>query len=164
MAEPPRRRFTLADIAILVAASGVGAWGWRRYHAAAPTTPGTPRSFTVYWIGSEGAPWLLATTLGLLACRFLISSLKRDEILKRPGTAGLVAFALTWAFTLPKLYRFSWQFFSPVVTTGGLAVAVTWALMALNGSWRRPADWIDLAGLIAVLPAVVFWIAVAFAF
>jgi hypothetical protein len=109
------------------------------------------------------APW----TFVVLVLRLRPPRPRRwRHLWRQPGTAACLAAVLAWCWTalaflatldlnLVAPGRVSRTFYDwlqkylsdEIFSRLGLAVAVTWLVLALSGRWRRPVDWIDGLGL-----------------
>jgi hypothetical protein len=156
-----RRRFTLLDAMVLVAATAVGL-AWARANRASMAAliawqalPGRPTaSFSLsIRLPNNVLPFLAVWTVALLAVRLGRPSPRYRRLVRRPGFAacyavvlGLVIVAVevipNWAVT-PTCYLTT-QAGSPPATV----LAGAWLTLALGGGWRRDRrrDWIEIAG------------------
>jgi hypothetical protein len=161
--EHPKRRFTLLDAMILVAASAIAL---AAYRAMQPEV----RERDEPIVGS----WALLTSLSL-AILFLRLKPPRPvvrRLMSRPGDAACAASLLATASTgfLYLVVFINWKLFSssgigpsdaPIicVLANGPAVMATWFIMALGRRWRPERDWIGLLGR----ALAVGWVLVFFA-
>lgn len=145
----PCRKFTLADIMILVAASAAGL-------ALARTVLKTQNSpwYFAYPMGA-GSPIVLGLTVGLLVIRLRKPRPAARRLFRQPGAAAsLVALAsvAVWSVFLGiaagsgnpdrGLDGFSYVGFS-----AGPAVLGAWILLGITQTGRREPGWIDRLGL-----------------
>ena len=166
------RRLTLADLAILVAASAFAiflvrlSWGtegafhdWRMGHSAD------------YQDNLRIAPFKLAPALAFLAARMIPPRPRWRVIFRQPGTwaclaiwSHLVAIIILNTCLVTLLPRFrGWPLpnFNAYLDANrecGAWVGVAWATLKLSGAWRAEASWIDRAGRILGVVAIIHWV------
>jgi hypothetical protein len=155
------RRFTLADLMVLVAATGAGLTMFRPYLASL-VGPGFQNVShplrtieTTYGSWSFVAAWWM---VALLILQYRRPHPSRGRLARRPGhvacCVGAVALGVgildeltRLAFANPTGVPFSYyQLWITVSRRVGLAVAGAWLLLALSGRWRADCGWIDRLG------------------
>ncbi len=158
--EAVRRRFTLLDAMVLVAATAVGIAAAQgsaepiRRSLLGLTTFSQPLRFLVV-----ASPLLTPWSVALLGLALRPPRPPLRRLLGRPGIAALMAspvlaplVAIRVAIILRSVpinargeygIRLFWLNLIPAVDS---AVAVAWLSIWLGGRWRRSADWIDAAG------------------
>ncbi len=154
------RRFTLADLMILIAATGAGMAMFRPYQAALAgpgfQNAGVLRTIeTTYGAWSFLAAWWM---IALLIIQYRGVHPHRSRLARRPGhvACGVAAVALVAGIT-QELTRFTFQdpiikafsFHQSWITMSarvGPAVAGAWFVLALSGRWRADGGWIDRLG------------------
>jgi hypothetical protein len=179
-----RRRFTLLDVMILVAAAAFGALGGKLYHQdQARITIGAssiPTGFFEPWpfrVVSELAPFLMAATVGLSVLRLIRPRPPWRRLVRQPGTAACLAglytlasvalFGLLYAVVSRGLlgytasYSLGSQFYS-FCAMFGANVTLVWLTMAALGCWRPERSWIDRAGRTLGAVAILLWLALHF--
>ena len=155
------RPFTLLDLLILVAATGVGLGAMRAmspdhdmYIASyTPIPPPTwPNWVSVVVLGWAFylSPLLAAWTLGILGLRLRRPrprrlALQLGWVACCSATAGIAAGAVMTLVGI--LGRFGViHYFDLVPYPVGVAVLAAWAQLAASGLWRPRGDWVDRAG------------------
>jgi len=156
-----RRRFTLLDAMVLVAATAVGIAAAVEFAESARRSFGgmPPRNLLArYWFDAV-SPLLTAWALTLIVLALRPPRARFRRLLSRPGVvvcmasagaAVLVAIRVTIMVCCMTVkgrgdqwIRMFWWNLIPAVAS---AVAMAWLLILLGGRWRRSADWIDAAG------------------
>jgi hypothetical protein len=175
--EASRRRFTIADGMILLAATAVGlalaraVADWSLERLSNPTFPASIRRVFLLQAWTIGMDYLTLTWgLTLPILRLRPPRPGRRRLLREPGliACGAAAFAAAFgiAMRLPTLllpmagFRTDpRQWVVSLLSTGsiGLAVAAAWSLQFLSGRWRPVPNWIDRSGRALGL----FWIVAA---
>ncbi len=175
------RRFTIADGMILVAATAAGlAWIGRVLPTMTGNWPQAGSSFDRAWMLAVGGtalalPCVLAWTVAVLVLRLRGPRPSWRRIVRQPGAVaclaaslGLLAASVLMASVIAYLWMSgrwsgaSWKdlagtllewegLASPFV---GVGVAISWAMLAIEGRWRSERGWIDRAGRALGL----FWI------
>ncbi len=157
----PTRRFTFADLMVLVAATGAGLGLFRPYLAsfAGPSFQHSHPSLrtieTTYGAWScVAACWMVA----LLPLQYRGPHPRRGRLARRPGhVACFVASIALVVGTLHQLVRFAFRaltltpfsFYQLWITVSGnvaSAIAGAWLILALSGRWRSDPGWIDRLG------------------
>ncbi len=158
--ETSNRRFTLADLMVLVVATAVGLAMFRPYLAAmGPTFRNTVSSLrtieTTYGAWSFVAAWWM---IALLFLQYRRPHPSRGRLARRPGHAaccvavvalvvGTIHEIVDLACRDPAGMPFSFhQLWITVSVRVGPAVAGAWLLLALSGRWRSDPGWIDRLG------------------
>jgi hypothetical protein len=171
MQDRPRRRFTVLDAMILIAALGLGLAGVRFYQwsldAGIETRPGVRVAGTypvrIRYLGRP-APLLASLTIALLVVRFLGPRPRWKRLAGLPGCAACYTAALGLAITAltgemdallgafvtgrnPTPFHFLMMRSG---TFAGTAVAAAWLVLALVGRWRRNRDWdwVEASGIV----------------
>jgi hypothetical protein len=151
--EAAKRRFTLLDAMILVAATAIGLAAWR---AARPGVQ--KRSEATVPVAILLAAWTWATLL--VRHRPPRPPLRR--LMSRPGDAGSVAAVLATVMTaLASLLLYAGHLFfrsgigldaedASIIGTAITAPAIlaSWLTLALGRRWRREIDWVGWMGRI----------------
>jgi hypothetical protein len=170
MRDRPGRKFTLADIMILVAVTAVGAM-LVRIVLGSPLPYPTSRLAAVTWrYGRLASPFLLTFPAALLVMRARAPRPPARRVFRQPGTVaclvvladvlarGLLVAARSW---LEQLMRW------PVISSGdyvirtlfsGYSVALVWAAMGLTRTWRPEAGWIDRTGRAYGMLMITVWL------
>jgi len=155
-----RRRFTLLDAMVLVAATAAGIAGARSYLAAlVKCDEGLILAHFYRSEISAVAPCLFAWGLVVIVLRMIPPCLPFQEIVQQPGVAACLAATVASTFagfdflrsrfgpfqpsSLDWLLRIAWMDLPRRIVP---AVAVAWLMIGLAGRWRRSPDWIDAAG------------------
>jgi hypothetical protein len=167
-----RRRFTIADGMILVAATAAAL-------ATAKSFPPRPRSALLPWAAEiPKLTWAgLIFTLALIPIRLRRPRPGRDDLWRRPGWVSCISVAIALAvLLLQESLSFATIFranpvalFSPgtdlaffrnkigqIQTQGIIAIAATWSVLACGGRWESEPGWIDRAGRVIG----VYWIVI----
>ncbi len=157
----PNRRFTLAKLMVLVAATGAGLAMFRPYSAslAGPRTRHWAQHFrtieTIYGAWSFIAAWWM---IALLLLQYQRPHPRRGRLARRPGhSACCIAAVALVVGTVHELTRFAFRdltgrplsFHQSWVTVSarvGPAVAGAWLLLVLSGRWKSDPGWIDRLG------------------
>lgn len=154
MKELSPRRFTIADVMILVAAAALGCLLLRVYHANRPPfIPGYTPPF-VWKYATEASPIVIVWPFALLAARAIPPRPTYRRIFRQPGTMACLAALLHLAFyevtSYGKAYIHSFgfdvEYHFQLLLSAGYAVAIAWLAMSLVGAWRPEASWVDRAG------------------
>lgn len=166
MDEPPRRRVTLADLLLLIAAVGVAS-ALDRAILVGQGLRGSPASMLSVTV--TGACWVaLALSIALIPIRLRRPRPEWALLRDRPGfvasIAALSGLVLETINDLPAMSRYphgveSWLYSTPFPTNIAPLVAVSWLVLALGGRWSTGPgpDWVDRAGLaLGVLWLVAF--------
>jgi hypothetical protein len=170
-----RRRFTLLDVMILVAAVAFGAARSRWYHQQQASLSGFVRLPWPLPIGAEVAPFLMAATIALFVMRLRQPRPRWRRLVRQPGTAACLAGIFTLAMGgLDALHMLiGWLTGGPsftyiTYTLGGhlygfcvgfgAAVALVWLTMAVLGCRRPEKSWIDRAGRFLGWGAIAYWL------
>ena len=158
------RRFTLADILILVAAAAIASGLNHAYHRSGPP-PTNPWPHPYPWqVCTEAAPWVIAAALALLICRVLPPTPGLRRALRQPGTIsvativiGTIPEEIAWLMIdLPQ--NSSWVSGLRAIIFSGGHVMVVWSLMILQRRWRWPSDWIEWAGTLLGMLIIGLWL------
>jgi len=170
------RRFTLADLMVLVAATGAGLAMFRPYLASlnSPIFRNGAHHFrtieTTYGTWSCVAAWWM---IALLILQYRRPHPSRGRLVRRPGHSAccVAAVALVvggvheltrFAFGDPTGVPFSFhQLWITVSVRVGPAVAGAWLLLALSGRWQSDPGWIDRLGRVlgcCWIGWLLFWI------
>lgn len=147
----PCRKFTLADIMILVAATAAG-FALGRFMLESVNLP----QFNAYPM-EAGSSVLSTLTLGFLVLRLKHPRPAARVLFRHPGSAaGLVALVAVsvWAATVgiaalmpPRHHQDPLDAFAYVGLSGGAAVLGAWVLLRVTRMGRREPGWIDRLGL-----------------
>jgi hypothetical protein len=165
-----RRRFTLLDALVLIAALAVGfAWAshWRHSDSAGMAYPGEEGG-PVLMHRIEVAAWwawglshcAAAVTIALVALRLRGPRMPLGELAREPGTVACTAVLLAavadvcsklnylayWATGDRKENPFSYIDIALTPRSEFLGVAAAWSVLAACGLWRPQPGWIDRAG------------------
>jgi len=161
MSREARRRFTLLDAMVLVAATAVGIALARGYLGAfGRTFFGTPPIYGLHRFWAAGAsPCLTAWALALIGLRWPTPRRRRKRVIRQPGDAACMATAVGAAsvavLSSLTFYRMTnqgqqdvWAVMLAMNLSPSVAAAVSavWLMILLDGRWRPRADWIDAAG------------------
>ena len=168
MEATPRRRFTIADGMILVAATALALVELGLQHAAwEPTWDSVAPKAT--WAG-------LVFTFALVAIRLRLPRPGRDDLWRQPGWVACASVSIVLAVLLLEeslrlarnlvlMPQFALhftvamvlpQFLDRLPRLATLVIVAAWSILALGGRWKAEAGWIDRTGrLIGVL-----WIAI----
>jgi hypothetical protein len=159
-----RRRFTIVDAMVLVAATALGVacfqlWPEWYLSTAGRSVAATLKEAVGYWGPMIGATIALPWSVALLALRFRRPQPPLRLLVCQPGTVA--AFAA--AFGVPLIlvdskYAMGGAFmfaFTAAARVGPL-VGFGWIVLALSGAWRSEPDWIDRTGRVVDI----FWIAI----
>jgi hypothetical protein len=170
------RRFTLADVMILVASAAVGLVLWRFMNESGGFSTGLGSPWLL-WLGLELTPFLLVTAIGLLVVRVRPPRPPTWRILRQPGTvACLVVLANTIVSPSLTLAReFVAAFLGRPALLGairiataalysGHSVAIAWAVLALARAWRPEPSWIDRAGRCFGVFLIALWLLLSLGF
>ena len=169
-----RRRFTLLDVMILVAATAVGIAAARGYLGAeGRACVWTNPSWDFYRVRiAAAAPCLTAWGLALLGLRLGTPRRRLRRLIWQPGFSACLAEMVGVASALLRSALPPYQMMTqdqqdiwilmlvvklaPSVVP---AIATTWLLILLGGRWRRRSDWIDGAGRMLGLAWFVMFLA-----
>jgi hypothetical protein len=175
MPKPSLRRFTMGDLMILIAGCAAGIAWTQLYWADIVRsmkfigTPTMRQSFNRFF--EIPTPSLIMIGLGVLICRLRSPRPSLRRLARQPGSVALgcmalalmsegILLAIGWAVAptfdqllpLPKtpgyvtvfpardlslIYRFGFV---------GMAIAVSWLMLAISGRWRPEPSWIDRTG------------------
>ncbi len=168
-----RRRFTLLDAIVLIAATAVGLLGFRAFfrdvldalpwtnvvEGVSRATPGQLGRFAVYLLLVGGPPFLACLSVALLVLRLRPPRPRRPA--RQPGTAASLAVVVTLLLGGGLLFTvlgFLWCrgdldlsaddailsfLLSPLITT---TIVASWLWRACDGGLRPEPSWIDRAG------------------
>jgi hypothetical protein len=175
MHTPAKRRLTLLDVMVFVAATGLG-FGLARIEWEA-----TKWAFPGWSLGDR--PWLdlfqlvlTATGLGTIVLRLLPPRPRLRQLAREPGTLALIGILATVATdsvgTIPHWFVFGqsdiehrWgiALVSYLRQIGsylrlGPAVVLAWTIGAIQGLNWREADWVEWIGRAIGAAFVVLWI------
>jgi hypothetical protein len=156
----PNRRFTIADLLVLVAATGAGLTMFRPYLAslagAGYQNAQQLRTIeTIYGAWSLIAAWWMIV---LLLLQYHGPHPRRGRLARRPGHAaccvaavalvvGAVHEASRVAFADLTGVPFSFhQLWITASARVGPAIAGAWLLLALSGRWKSDPGWMDRLG------------------
>ncbi len=161
-----RRRFTLLDLMVLIAAFAV-CWmvpkTFRRLSRRKPTqfttSASTPRS--------SGASWLVSASVALAVLVIFVPKPGGRERFRQPGALAMLMVAFTWVYDVIQTaiqggmlwlttgQSFSdggfWYLFGPIYDVSFravLAVMASWITLALLGLGRPESNWLDRSGRI----------------
>ncbi len=149
MPRVPCRKFTLADIMVLVAASAAGL-ALARSVLEAQNSPW----YFAYPMGA-GSPIVLGLTVGLLGIRLRKPRPAARRLFRQPGAAAsLVALASVAVWSVFLGIRAGsgnpdrgLEGFSYVGASAGPAVLGAWILLGITQTGRREPGWLDRSGL-----------------
>ncbi len=167
MTDKNPRRFTIADVMILIAAAAVGLVMHRHHHASMNAAMANSwvwaRAQT--WL-MEMAPFLLVSPPALLAARAIRPRPATRRIFRQPGTVACLAcvfqeatsevFYFLSRFRTAIQYSFDFHLYHALYM--GSSVALAWGLQWLMGVWRPESGWIDRAGRGLGILLIVVWI------
>ncbi len=162
----PRRRFTLLDAMILVAATAVGYAGVRVTYHIMRVNPGEFLQFAsvgdflnlTFVLSLLAMPVLASWTLTLIPLRLLAPRPRFRRLARQPGFAAAVAPTMAAMFLTPpiafgeilSMNQSHWDPFLviyPLVPASlGVSVVVAWSLLLLGRRWRAEPSWIDRLG------------------
>jgi len=144
----PCRKFTLADIMILVAFTAGGLAMAR--HVSLPTS----RDWWYVYPMEKGSPVLAAWTVAVLALRLRTPRPAARRVFRQPGAAaGLVSVATlaVWAVIQAiEAYRNPQGYLTLIVFSGigvGAAVLGAWLVLLVTRTVRPERGWIDRSGI-----------------
>jgi hypothetical protein len=172
------RRFTLADVMILVAAAAGGMALSKALHDyAGGLRRDVVLPYTVWW-AKELPPFVLAAAIGLLIVRGRSPRPPARRFLREPGTiACLVVLGNSIAALLIYSVRMllTWHFrhvgallgpLSVLSSTlySGHAVAIAWAVLAVTRVWRPDPGWIDRTGRCFGIFLIALWLSMMVGF
>jgi hypothetical protein len=171
MRDRPGRKFTVADIMILVAAAAVGALLLRVLVENRTWYPPGLRVPLAWKYGLEASPLLLSFPIALLLMRARAPRPPARRVFRQPGTVACLAVLVTFFTHSLSYVARTWlgTFFNAPITFGvevfviqtlytGHSVALVWAVMALTRTWRPEASWIDRAGRAYGVLMIVVWL------
>jgi hypothetical protein len=158
-----RRRLTVLDAMVLVAAAGFALEGarWNQQGAYRPwSIPGMPWAFR---FGTVSSPFLVAGAVGLLVLRLRPPRPRLRRLVRQPGTSACLALLLAVVihyglnFALPmqlvalgltrlKLTLIPFSQYWGLYQTIGDVTLIVWLTQATLGAWRPERFWIDRAG------------------
>jgi hypothetical protein len=167
MSASPKRRFTLIDAMILIAATALGLALdlWMRRKPVFSRVPHTAWLSSLYyalepWLSTGGCVALF-WTLAVLPLRLRKPRPTRRRLWRQPGViacsaAGLAALlsvvsSIPEGLGPPNLGE-DWSFWYGLAVAAtasganGPAIAVAWTVLTLSGAWRAEASWIDRLG------------------
>jgi hypothetical protein len=154
--------------------------GWLDYSRWSEWLAQLQPRFVLYMLSDATAPLIVVATAGtgiLLVLRHMPPRPSRRRIARQSGMAACIVASLSLAWVAMAYLLFElmlsgfpgYQFdrirmvqtliIHLVFPLVGVSVMTTWVQNALAGRWRRPADWIDLAGIVVGI----FWIVIGFA-
>ncbi len=157
---PVTRRFTLADLMILVVATGLGLALLRPYLEAFNRpgmvwSPATRAIETTYGVWSPIAAWWM---IALILIQYGGPHPRRARLIRRPGHVAccVAAVALGWGLVHAiagyasrdlngSPFSFQ-QFWITISVPVGPAVEGAWLVLALSGRWRADPGWVDRLG------------------
>lgn len=174
MARPTPRRLTLTDLAILIAAFAFGLIGLRVVREERAALPSYVFSPSEAW-QIDACPFLISACLALLIAGLIGPRPTLRLWARQPGTLAclmIFGYFLLRAAQVAVLHQIVIIFEDvgtylvglPIVMTdswsGGMLVASSWVALALARRWRPEPNWIDRAGrmlgVIAIIGAIVF--------
>lgn len=174
MPETPRRRFTLFDGMVLIAATAVGIACFRALWGSFEISLPRPHSLAAWLelfltILVVGWPMLAIWTVAILFLRLLKPRPRRLLLTRQPGLIACVAVVTAIAlvvslvvgigligWVLNGTMQFVWSdfdsstgvelfiFVMPIIIQIGVLGA--WGTLALTGRWRSERSWIDRVG------------------
>ena len=169
---PPK----MADLAILIGgtALALGLWRMSWDDLSSRFNPGV-KHLLAYRMALTIAPALLGFASALLALRLVPPRPRWILVFRQPGTSACVAIL---GQMLSIVLTFSWHvFLVPIVGSpiyppryvsyntyleanreAGAWVAVAWATLALARAWRPEPSWIDRAGRVLGVLAILHWL------
>lgn len=164
----PRRRFTIADGMILVAASAVGLLilredmpGFLEELRTPGAGLGTTPARLLLWVVGPPSGLFVAWAPGLIAVRLRSPRPRGRRLVRQPGLVAAVALlvaivpGLLWCLSLWSYRpgfrdRFNFHERWVLVTEwADAAVAGSWLALIVAGRWRAEASWIDRLGRIS---------------
>lgn len=174
MAEPAARRFSLADVMILVAAAAVAMVLSRLLNADTGPVRILPSTFVTAW-AVQASPFLIVAPFALLAVRFRRPRPPLRRVFRQPGTVACLAVVFSWVMSsLPLLLkvflltalrpsspRYGVQIYLHSTLYMGSTVVLAWTVLALARAWRPEASWIDRAGRRLGVTFIVVWVVVS---
>jgi hypothetical protein len=166
-----RRRFTLADLMVLIAvvAVSIPLMRWIKFEPKLPIGTGSispSPSNWIYWFWSGEPSCVVATTmLALIPLRWLGSRPSASRIVRQPGAVACLAGAGAMIVGLancliseaifsnsdapgvlgPAVQLNSW-YWREALGSIPLAILGVWTALAMSGRWSPEASWIDRAG------------------
>lgn len=164
--DEPRRRFTLLDGMVLIAAIAAGLGAARvisQSHLGSNITSAgdawTLLLLAAHWL-VIAAPCAVSLSITLLVLRFVRPRPPRRRMFRQPGTVAILAGALcpltsAWP-SLPLILALSpasrssdWDEVLAIIAVlqNGAAVAVAWTALRLAVRRRARRDWIERAGI-----------------
>jgi hypothetical protein len=154
MPDAPRRKFTLADVMIVVAAAAVGALLLRAHREERDARRLVYSQSYVVDYGAEASPFLLVVAPTILALRAIPPRPRARRLFRQPGTVACLVTVFDRLILLVRVSRdyalhhrpFPVQLFIITALRSGLLVAEAWAVLALARAWRPEASWVDRAG------------------
>ena len=168
---PARRRFTLADVMIVVAAAAFGLMLERVLltnmspFGALEARLWTRKAFL------QASPFLIVASPALLALRMRQPRPSPRRLFRQPGTVaclvvaadvlihGLFLIARTFLGSITaSSFHFGTEFYFFSTLYSGRSIAVAWALMGLTSIWRPEANWIDRAGRTFGVVMIIVWV------
>jgi hypothetical protein len=164
MTQPPIRRLTLADLAILIAGTAGALVLLRMVHEAELFNQYLTNLQSGYRVYCFVAPFLLMASVSLIVVRLIGNRPRLRRVLWQPGTIACVMFLLSFVLDMllilgqnllrTLLNRTTFIYYSDIRLVlmssllGVEIVAVSWATLALSGRWRPEPSWIDRSGRI----------------
>ena len=151
------RRFTIADLMILIAATAIGLAESHVFLVILSSHSG--RTFKV---GVQILPCLTAWTLGFFAIRLRKPRPKRRHLMRQPGMVACCSLGFLMMMMGPPIWIFKFAsggfgigtFFVDLLwcllfllPSGGALVLVSWGILSIGGRWRRESGWIDWLGI-----------------
>jgi hypothetical protein len=186
MTDAATRRVTILDTMALVAVAAISA-AWLRFMFFFQDSPPFPfRGLAALYIG----PRLVVSIvmLSLIPLRLFHPRPPVAQLWQQPGWLACNAVALTCAFIIIRyiphivanivqvvpssrnprnsqtIYHLLFMFSSEIGESAGIAIAASWATLALTGGWKSEKVWIDRAGraggfLLIMYPilGLIFW-------
>jgi hypothetical protein len=162
----PRRRFTLLDATILVAATATGfaiARAWGREGAFEMLHRGFPQLRPFDWatLGYRASlPYLWAWTPALVVIRLHPPRRQVRRLARQPGMAACLTATLSMAFVVARTlilsvgvpaaqnrgYSASWWLLQAYAPEVAMTVGGAWFILAIGGWWHPEPSWVDRLG------------------
>jgi hypothetical protein len=162
-----RRRFTLMDAVVLIAATAVSLVPVRLYLEGPWPPPLTLDDWSLGSLWTSAAalsrllsPFAVGLCLALPLLRVTEARPEWRRVMAQPGMVACIATVMATVLLLLKIvithyYYHQSKWGPPVPTIGpfllrspwnGEVVAVAWTILWLSGSWRPVSNWIDRTG------------------